>query len=53
LKALNANLCKNRDDFLFWDWFHPTEKASELAAVTLFTGGKEFVSPKNFGQLAC
>ncbi|RHN41902.1 putative triacylglycerol lipase [Medicago truncatula] len=53
LKSLNANLCKNRDDFLFWDWFHPTEKASELAAVTLFTGGKEFVSPKNFGQLAC
>ncbi|KAK2408738.1 GDSL esterase/lipase [Trifolium repens] len=53
LKALNATLCPNRDDYLFWDWFHPTEKASELAAATLFTGGKEFVSPKNFNQLNC
>ncbi|XP_045831479.1 GDSL esterase/lipase At4g28780-like [Trifolium pratense] len=53
LKALNASLCSNRDDHLFWDLFHPTEKASELAAATIFTGGKEFVSPKNFSQLNC
>ncbi|CAL5197431.1 unnamed protein product [Lathyrus oleraceus] len=53
VKAFNANLCPNRDDYLFWDWFHPTEKASELAAETLFTGGKEFVLPKNFSQLNC
>ncbi|RDX85750.1 GDSL esterase/lipase [Mucuna pruriens] len=52
IKAQNANLCGNRKEFLFWDWFHPTEAASELAATTLFGGGNEFVIPINFQQLA-
>ncbi|KAK7376180.1 hypothetical protein VNO78_35034 [Psophocarpus tetragonolobus] len=52
IKAQNANLCANRKDFLFWDWFHPTEIASELAAKTLFGGGNDFVTPINFSQLA-
>nr|XP_043615782.1 GDSL esterase/lipase At5g33370-like [Erigeron canadensis] len=48
-----ANLCFNRDDFLFWDWFHPTEKASELAALTLaYAEGTEYVTPMNFSSLA-
>jgi len=52
IKAQNANLCANRNEFLFWDWFHPTEIASLLAAKILFEGGKEFVTPVNFRQLA-
>ncbi|XP_020209216.1 GDSL esterase/lipase At5g55050 [Cajanus cajan] len=52
IKAQNASLCAKRKEFLFWDWFHPTEIASELAAKTLFGGGIEFVSPINFSQLA-
>ncbi|KAG9139069.1 hypothetical protein Leryth_026411 [Lithospermum erythrorhizon] len=48
-----SNLCKNRDEYLFWDWFHPTQRASSLAALTLvFAEGKEFVTPINFSQLA-
>ncbi|XP_047320553.1 GDSL esterase/lipase At5g55050-like [Impatiens glandulifera] len=46
-----ANLCPNRKQYLFWDLFHPTQVASQLAAVTLFSGGPQFVSPINFGQL--
>ncbi|KAI3784541.1 hypothetical protein L1987_43641 [Smallanthus sonchifolius] len=35
---VGVNLCWNRDEFLFWDKFHPTEKASELAALALVYG---------------
>ncbi|KAF8012662.1 hypothetical protein BT93_I0730 [Corymbia citriodora subsp. variegata] len=45
-------LCLNRAEYLFWDWFHPTQFAAEKAAITLFTGELRFVSPMNFSQLA-
>ncbi|KAM7470962.1 hypothetical protein LguiA_009145 [Lonicera macranthoides] len=47
-----ANLCENRNEYLFWDLYHPTQAASKLAAVTLYGGELRFVSPINFGQLA-
>ncbi|KAL8188691.1 hypothetical protein R6Q57_029711 [Mikania cordata] len=47
-----ANLCSNRDEYLFWDLYHPTQYASKLAATTLYNGGKQFVAPVNFAQLA-
>ncbi|XVE82411.1 hypothetical protein DITRI_Ditri16bG0002400 [Diplodiscus trichospermus] len=47
----NATLCANRDEYLFWDRFHPTERASELAALTLFGASKSLVAPMNFSQL--
>ncbi|XP_050365489.1 GDSL esterase/lipase At5g55050-like [Argentina anserina] len=48
----DANLCSNRDEYLFWDLFHPSQAASKLAAVTLYRGGSQYVSPINFAQLA-
>ncbi|XP_057416533.1 GDSL esterase/lipase At5g55050-like [Lotus japonicus] len=51
VEAFHTNVCVNRTDYLFWDWFNPTEKASELVAKTLFEGGTEFVFPMNFSQL--
>ncbi|XP_038707444.1 GDSL esterase/lipase At5g55050-like [Tripterygium wilfordii] len=47
-----ANLCSNRSEYLFWDLYHPTQKASQLAAFTLFGGEKRFVAPINFAELA-
>ncbi|CAI0468967.1 unnamed protein product [Linum tenue] len=47
-----ASLCPIRDDYLFWDLFHPTQKAAQLAAVTLYSGPPFFVAPINFKQLA-
>ena len=47
-----ANLCENRNEYLFWDLYHPTQAGSKLAAVTLYGGELRFVSPINFGQLA-
>ncbi|XP_025703352.2 GDSL esterase/lipase At5g33370-like [Arachis hypogaea] len=47
-----ASVCENRDVFLFWDQYHPTEYASSIAALAFFTAGPEFVSPFNFSTLA-
>ncbi|KVH96552.1 Lipase, GDSL [Cynara cardunculus var. scolymus] len=46
-----ANMCSNRDEYLFWDLYHPTQYAAELAAMTLYNGGPQFVTPINFAQL--
>ncbi|PPS04634.1 hypothetical protein GOBAR_AA16031 [Gossypium barbadense] len=36
---------------LFVIQFHPTQRVSELAALTLFGGSESFVAPMNFSQL--
>ncbi|MED6150299.1 hypothetical protein PIB30_071068 [Stylosanthes scabra] len=48
----SASVCEDRDTFLFWDQYHPTEYASYIAALSFFTAGPEFVSPTNFSILA-
>ncbi|KAF4377664.1 GDSL esterase/lipase At4g16230-like [Cannabis sativa] len=45
-------VCEDRNSFLFWDQFHPTEAAYKLAAMALYGGGKQHVHPINIGQLA-
>ncbi|XP_073146904.1 GDSL esterase/lipase At5g55050-like [Henckelia pumila] len=47
-----ASVCPDRRKYLFWDMFHPTKKASSLAAETLYSGPPYYVSPINFAQLA-
>ncbi|KAI4367369.1 hypothetical protein MLD38_023114 [Melastoma candidum] len=47
-----TSLCSDRTKYLFWDSFHPTSAASEVAATTLFQGGPRYVYPINFSQLA-
>ncbi|KAM2666992.1 hypothetical protein EV2_018744 [Malus domestica] len=47
----DSYLCEDRDVYLFWDQFHPTQAASLLAALALHAGGG-FVAPMTFGQLA-
>ncbi|KAJ0041382.1 hypothetical protein Pint_28617 [Pistacia integerrima] len=44
--------CNNRNEYLFWDRFHPTQRTSELAALTLYAGSTRFVTPFNFSMLA-
>ncbi|XP_027088781.1 GDSL esterase/lipase At5g55050-like [Coffea arabica] len=46
-----ANLCSKRKEYLFWDQFHPTQAAANLAANTLYAGPPLYVSPINFAQL--
>ncbi|KAJ9172595.1 hypothetical protein P3X46_015812 [Hevea brasiliensis] len=47
----SASLCPDRQEYLFWDQFHPTEAASRLAALTLLGGELRYVTPMNFSQL--
>ncbi|MBA0701360.1 hypothetical protein Goari_000094 [Gossypium aridum] len=46
-----ASFCSNRDEYLFWDQFHPTQRASELVALTLFGAAEPIMVPMNFSQL--
>ncbi|XBI57742.1 hypothetical protein VPH35_039077 [Triticum aestivum] len=48
----SAKLCPNRDDFMFWDGFHPTEEASFLAAIEIFGDTGKYLHPMNVRQLA-
>ncbi|XP_061359899.1 GDSL esterase/lipase At5g37690-like [Gastrolobium bilobum] len=47
----DAELCEKRNRFLFWDQFHPTEYTSKLVALSLYSGGSEYVTPTNFSLL--
>ncbi|KAL7156349.1 hypothetical protein ABFS83_02G003500 [Erythranthe nasuta] len=47
-----ASLCPDRRKYLFWDMFHPSMKAAYMAALTLYNGPPQYVSPINFSQLA-
>ncbi|KAK9129333.1 hypothetical protein Sjap_009820 [Stephania japonica] len=46
-----ALVCKNRDKYLFWDAFHPSQAAAAIAVETLYNGTTEFVTPINLKQL--
>ncbi|XP_030466898.2 GDSL esterase/lipase At5g55050-like [Syzygium oleosum] len=47
-----ARVCRNREDYLFWDQFHPTQAAAKLAAAALFAGSPPLVAPLNFSSVA-
>ncbi|KAM0846274.1 hypothetical protein ACQ4PT_055765 [Festuca glaucescens] len=49
---MSATLCPNRAAYLFWDGFHPTETASEVAALALFADPGRYVHPINITRLA-
>ncbi|OAY57626.1 GDSL esterase/lipase At5g45670 [Manihot esculenta] len=51
-KTQNPNLCKNRNKYLFWDLYHPSQAATALSAITLYNGNLDFIKPMNFSLLA-
>ncbi|XP_074374394.1 GDSL esterase/lipase At2g23540-like [Apium graveolens] len=51
--ALGVTLCNNRNEYLFWDMYHPTQVATDRAAkILLFSEAAEFVQPVNISRLA-
>ncbi|XP_009802347.1 GDSL esterase/lipase At1g71691-like [Nicotiana sylvestris] len=44
--------CPNRDDYLFWDAYHPTSAVNLLLGDMAFYGGPNFTFPMNIQQLA-
>ncbi|KAL4279082.1 hypothetical protein GQ457_03G031210 [Hibiscus cannabinus] len=44
--------CENRDEYVFWDAFHPTEKVNVIMGRKAFNGDPSIVYPINIQQLA-
>ncbi|KAK3027976.1 hypothetical protein RJ639_039329 [Escallonia herrerae] len=44
--------CANRDQYVFWDAFHPTEAVNILMGRKAFNGNQDVVYPFNIQQLA-
>ncbi|GLJ15031.1 hypothetical protein SUGI_0245480 [Cryptomeria japonica] len=46
-----SNLCRNRDAYLFWDNYHPSQKANRIIVDNIFQGSSSVMSPLNLSQL--
>ncbi|XP_030936783.1 GDSL esterase/lipase At1g71691 [Quercus lobata] len=44
--------CPNREQYVFWDAFHPTEKVNVIMARKAFSGDQSQIYPLNIEQLA-
>ncbi|KAL6566358.1 GDSL esterase/lipase 6 [Orobanche gracilis] len=45
-------ICKNPNDHLFWDLFHPSERTYELISKALWSGGHNHIRPFNLKRLS-
>ncbi|XP_042017304.1 GDSL esterase/lipase At5g33370-like [Salvia splendens] len=46
-----SNLCSNRDEYVFWDPFHPTERANRLIVQQILEGSQKYVYPMNLSAI--
>ncbi|KAF8006244.1 hypothetical protein BT93_K0511 [Corymbia citriodora subsp. variegata] len=46
-----ANLCPNRNVYVFWDPFHPTERANRIIVDQIFKGTTQYMSPMNLSTI--
>ncbi|KAL5566828.1 hypothetical protein UlMin_029992 [Ulmus minor] len=51
LCTIASNLCPNRDLYVFWDAFHPSEKASRIIAQQILTGTTSLMHPMNLSTI--
>jgi phospholipase/lecithinase/hemolysin len=42
-----SNLCADRGKYVFWDAYHPTERANRVIVSQFMTGSLDYVSPMN------
>lgn len=49
---IGDTLCANRNEYIFWDAYHPTQAVNELLARRTFEGPPADVSPINVKQLS-
>lgn len=46
-----SNLCPNRDLYVFWDNYHPSERANRLIVQQIMNGPTEYMSPMNLSTV--
>ncbi|KAL8247481.1 hypothetical protein R6Q59_008697 [Mikania micrantha] len=46
-----SNVCSNRDAYVFWDAFHPSEKANRLIVDQIMMGTTEYIKPMNLSTI--
>ncbi|KVI12315.1 GDSL esterase/lipase At4g28780-like [Cynara cardunculus var. scolymus] len=46
-----SNLCPDRDIYVFWDPFHPTERANKIIVETIYTGSDKYMYPMNLSTI--
>ncbi|XP_074321015.1 GDSL esterase/lipase LTL1-like [Silene latifolia] len=46
-----SNLCSNRDEYAFWDAFHPTERANRIIVQQILAGNPEYMHPMNLSTI--
>ncbi|PIA57595.1 hypothetical protein AQUCO_00600366v1 [Aquilegia coerulea] len=46
-----SNLCPNRDLYVFWDPFHPSERANRIIVQQIMTGSTELMHPMNLSTV--
>ncbi|CAA3019588.1 GDSL esterase lipase At5g33370-like [Olea europaea subsp. europaea] len=46
-----SNLCPNRDEYVFWDPFHPSERANRLIVQQILTGTDTYMHPMNLNTI--
>ncbi|KAL5232578.1 hypothetical protein ABZP36_031354 [Zizania latifolia] len=44
--------CLDRNDYIFWDAFHPTERVNVILGKAAYSGGADLAHPMNIQQLA-
>ncbi|KAL8544550.1 hypothetical protein ACS0TY_004936 [Phlomoides rotata] len=46
-----SNLCPNRDLYVFWDPFHPSERANRLIVQQILSGSNTYMHPMNLSSI--
>ncbi|CAL0301800.1 unnamed protein product [Lupinus luteus] len=46
-----SNLCPNRDQYAFWDPFHPSERANSLITRQILSGTTKYMYPMNLSTI--
>lgn len=47
-----VSMCDDRANYVFWDPYHPSDKANVILATTFYYGDTNYVRPMNIAQLA-
>ncbi|TVU27717.1 hypothetical protein EJB05_19214, partial [Eragrostis curvula] len=51
LCTMVSQLCNDRDAYVFWDAFHPTERANRLIVQQFMSGSIDVISPMNLSTV--